>query len=208
IGDHDDRVVASVDELVDRADLRGHILADAYHLEFRNVRLHVRLLGVGLARLHHLDAPGVPDIPVDEGDAERAFLSRVLQILHVGVARRETCRIGARSADFLGTRNCTTDEERRESQGRNSTQTVAKCPQCCVHGGTPVIRAGSLLRLRANSAAWWSIVEQTPSAFSTDWRRYWGPARPSINCDGPFALDYVRSRCYPRLGSAPCHLDG
>ena len=50
VGDHDDRVVAGVDELVDRADLRGHILADADHLEFRHVRLHVGLFDIGLAR--------------------------------------------------------------------------------------------------------------------------------------------------------------
>src|SRR4029077_18572598 len=92
------------------------------------------------------------------------FLSRVLQILHVGVARRETCRIGARSTNFLGTRNCTTDEERCESQGRNSTQTIAKRTQCCVHRSAPVIRAGSLLRLRANSAAW--MVDRRAGAFS------------------------------------------
>ena len=75
VGDHDDRVVAGVDELIDRADLRGHILADADHFEFCHVRLHVRLLDIGLGGLHHLDAPRIADIAVDEGDAERAFLA-------------------------------------------------------------------------------------------------------------------------------------
>src|SRR4029077_8498078 len=118
------------------------------------------------------------------------------------------CRIGARSTNRLGTRNCTTDEERCESQARNSTQTIAKRTQCCVHDSAPVIRAGSLLRLRANSAAWRSIVEQEHSALLDGRRRYWGQARRSINCVSSFALAHVQSRCYPRLASASFHLDG
>src|SRR4029077_8224786 len=52
----------------------------------------------------------------------------------------------------------------------------------------------------------WSIVEQEHSALLDGWRRYWGQARRSINCVSSFALAHVRSRCYPRLASAPFHL--
>ena len=75
VGDHDDRVIAGVDELVDRADLGGDILADADHLEFGHVGLHVGLFDIGLRGLHHLDTPGVADVTVDESDAQRTFLS-------------------------------------------------------------------------------------------------------------------------------------
>ena len=74
VGDHHDRVVPGIDELVDRADLRGHVLADADDLELCDVGLHVGLLGVGLGGLHHLDAPGVADIAVDQGDLNGPFL--------------------------------------------------------------------------------------------------------------------------------------
>ncbi len=133
VGDHDDRVIAGVDELVDRADLRGDILADADHLEFGHVRLHVGLFDIGLRGLHHLDTPGVADVTVDEGDAERTFLCRVLQILHVGVPRREASRVRARSADLLGTGHRAAGEECRQGQGGNPPESIGERARFDVH---------------------------------------------------------------------------
>ena len=142
VGDHDDGVIAGVDELVDRADLGGDILADADHLEFGHVGLHVGLFDIGFRGLHHLDTPGVADVTVDESDAQRTFLSRILQILHFGVARRETCRIGARSADLLGTGKRGAGQQRRQRQCGNPAERISKLSHFRVHHLLPAFDAG------------------------------------------------------------------
>ena len=72
----DDRVEAGIDEIVDRRDLRGDVLASRNDLEFLELGGDVRLRRIGLGGLDHLDAPGVGDEAVGERDAERPFLGR------------------------------------------------------------------------------------------------------------------------------------
>ena len=64
LGVHDDRVVAGVDEVVDRGDLRGEILAGRDDLELLELGGDVGLVGIRLGGLDHLDPPGLPMKPL------------------------------------------------------------------------------------------------------------------------------------------------
>ena len=73
LGVDDDGVIARVDEVVDRRDLRRHVLAGRDDLEFLELGGDVGLRGIGLGGLDHLDAPGVGDVAVGQRDAVRAL---------------------------------------------------------------------------------------------------------------------------------------
>ena len=98
---HHDRVIARVNEIVDRGDLRGDVLAGGDDLELLELRGNVRLRGIGLRRLDHLDAPRVGDVAVGEGDPIRPLLRRVLEHLGIGRPRREALGIGVGRRDHL-----------------------------------------------------------------------------------------------------------
>ena len=101
--DHD-RVEAGIDEIVDRGDLRGDVLAGRDDLELLEPGRDVRLRRVGLGGLDHLDAPGVGDIAVRQRDPERSLLGRVFEELGVARPRREAGRIGAGAGHDLRSR--------------------------------------------------------------------------------------------------------
>jgi hypothetical protein len=79
LGVDDDRVEAGIDEIIDRGDLRGDVLASRDNLELLELGGNVGLRGEGLGGLDHLDAPGVGDEAVGERDAERPLLGRPLE---------------------------------------------------------------------------------------------------------------------------------
>ncbi len=101
-GDGDDGVEALVDEVLDGAELGRGVGAGGDDLELGDLVLDGRVLGVGLGGLDHLDAPGVADEAVDDGDAVGAFLGRPLQVLGVGAPGREALGVGAGAGDDLG----------------------------------------------------------------------------------------------------------
>ena len=92
----DDRVIAGVDEVVDGRNLRRHVLAGRDDLEFLELGGDIRLRGIGLRRLDHLDAPGVGDVAIGQRDAVGAFLCRKLEELRVGGPGHEALRFGGR----------------------------------------------------------------------------------------------------------------
>ena len=101
-GDGDDRVEALVDEVLDGAELRRRVGAGRDDLELGDLVLDRRVLGVGLGGLDHLDAPGVADEAVDDGDPVGALLGRPLQVGGFGAPGREAGRVGARAGRPLG----------------------------------------------------------------------------------------------------------
>ena len=102
LGVDDDGVVAGVDEVVDRRDLRRHVLAGGDDLELRELRGDVGLRGVGLGGLDHLDAPGVGDVAVGQRDPVGAFLLRELEELGVGGPGHHALRVGGRAGYDFG----------------------------------------------------------------------------------------------------------
>ena len=102
LGVDDDRVVAGIDEVVDRRDLRGHIFAGRDDLEFLQQCRDFRLCCVGFGRLDHLDAPGVGDIAVGESHPERAGLGRELEELGVFGPRHVAGGVVGRAGHDLG----------------------------------------------------------------------------------------------------------
>ena len=82
----DDRVEAGIDEVVDRGDLRGDVLAGRDDLEFLELGRDVGLRRVGLGGLDHLDAPGVGDVAVGERDADtgRFFAGNLKNLVSLG----------------------------------------------------------------------------------------------------------------------------
>ena len=99
LGVDDDGVIAGIDEVVDRRDLRRHVLAGRDDLEFLELRRHVRLRGIGLRGLDHLDAPGVGDVAIGQRDAVWAFLLGEFEELGFGRPWHEALRLGRRTAD-------------------------------------------------------------------------------------------------------------
>ena len=78
---NDNRVVAGIDEIVDRGDLGRDVFAGRDDLEFLELGGDVRLIRIGLGRLDHLNAPGVGDEAVGERDAIGPFLAAYLKNL-------------------------------------------------------------------------------------------------------------------------------
>ena len=100
--DGDDGVEALIDEVLDGAELRRDVGAGRDDLELLDVLLDARLLGEGLGGLDHLDAPGVADEAVDEGDLVGSGLLVPLEELGLVGPGLEASGIGARPGDDLG----------------------------------------------------------------------------------------------------------
>ena len=100
--DGDDGVKTLIDEVLHGAELRCNIGAGGNDLEFLDVLLDARLLGKGLGGLHHLDAPGIADEAVDEGDLVGAGLLVPLEVLGLIRPGLEAAGIGTRPGDDLG----------------------------------------------------------------------------------------------------------
>ena len=121
----DDGVVAGIDEVVDRRDLRRHVLAGRDDLEFLELGGDVRLRCIGLGGLDHLDAPGVGDIAVGQRDPVGAFLLRILEELGSRRPWHEALRIGGGAADDfrIGQRDGRAQHDERGG-GNEATQQV------------------------------------------------------------------------------------
>ena len=99
----DDRVETGIDEVVDRGDLRGNVLAGGDDLELLELGGDVGLRRIGLGRLDHLDAPGVGDVAVGQRDAEGPLLGRVLEEFRLVGPWRKAAWVGGRAGDHLRT---------------------------------------------------------------------------------------------------------
>ena len=77
LGVDDDRVIARVDEVVDRRDLCRHVLAGRDDLEFLQLGGDIGLRRIGLGGLDHLDAPGIGDIAIGQRDPVGTFFLRI-----------------------------------------------------------------------------------------------------------------------------------
>ena len=100
--DGDDGVEALIDKVLHGAELRRDIGAGRDDLELLDVLLDTRLLGKGFCGLHHLDAPGIADEAVDEGDLVGAGLLVPLKEFCLIRPGLEAAGIGARPGDDLG----------------------------------------------------------------------------------------------------------
>ena len=99
--DRDDRVVAGIDEVIDRGELRGDVGSGGDDLEFLDERRDLGLSHIGLRRLDHLNAPGVADEAVRQSDTVGPFLLRILEELRIGRPRNEALRLVGRAGyDF------------------------------------------------------------------------------------------------------------
>ena len=127
----DDGVIAGVDEIVDRRNLRRHVLAGGDDLEFLELGRDSRLRRISFGRLDHLNAPGVGDIAVRERNAERTFLGGVFEELGVGGPRREALGIGGWPLDDFRTRGASGRAE-RESAAAKMAPTPAKRQSCAL----------------------------------------------------------------------------
>jgi ribonuclease R len=87
-------------------------------LEFGDVFLDSRLLGEGLGGLDHLDAPGIADEAVCQGDPVGAFLGGPFQMRDLVIPGRETFRRCAGAGDFF--RSCRECRDGCKKQRRNS----------------------------------------------------------------------------------------
>ncbi len=99
--DRDDGVIAGIDEVLDRRDLRRHIGASADDLELLDVRLDRRVFDERLGGLDHLNSPGVADEAVGYRDAVRPRLGGPLEVLGVLVPGLEALRLGTGAAHHL-----------------------------------------------------------------------------------------------------------
>ena len=141
----DDRVEAGIDEIVDRGDLRGDVLAGRDDLELLELGGDVGLRRIGLGGLDHLDAPGVGDIAVGERDAERPFLGRPLEELRLVGPRHEAAGLGGRAGDDLGAGGeggrgeGARGGQHGAADGGDSefAETIHPCPPFCVSIGRP-----------------------------------------------------------------------
>ncbi len=124
----DDRVEAGIDEVVDGRDLGRHVFAGGDDLELLQLRSDVRLRGVGLRGLDHLDAPSVSDVAVCERDTIRARLCRPLEELRVRCPRRKTVRLGGRPGNHRGTGGKRSLRHAARERERSSTlQPIVQC---------------------------------------------------------------------------------
>ena len=98
----DDRVISGIDEIVDRGDLRGDVLAGRDDLELLKLGGDIGLRRIGLGGLDHLDAPGVGDESVGERDAIGPLLGGIFEILRLIRPRRVALWIGRRARYDLG----------------------------------------------------------------------------------------------------------
>ncbi len=127
----DDRVIAGIDEVVDRRDLRRDILAGRDDLELLQHLLDVRLIGIGLGGLDHLDAPGIADEAVGQRDPVGAGLLGVLEELGLRRPRHVALRIIARASDRLrsrGLRGCRGRQQRRAHESGKSHKFHSRSP--------------------------------------------------------------------------------
>src|SRR6202022_3337822 len=85
-----DHVVASVDEVINCPYLRRNIGTGTDDFQFFNQRFDLRILGVGLEAFDHLDAPGITDVTVGQGNPVRRFLGFKLQHFCLRGKRFET----------------------------------------------------------------------------------------------------------------------
>ena len=93
LGVDDDGIILGIDEVVDRGDLGGDVLAGRHHLEFLELCLDVRLSRIRLGGLDHLNAPEVRDEAVGERDPVGALLLRELEEFRIRRPRYEALRI-------------------------------------------------------------------------------------------------------------------
>ena len=97
-----DRVIAGIDEVVDRADLGGDVLAGRDDLELLQLRRDRGLRGIGLGGLDHLNSPGIGDESVGERDAIWAGLGRVFEELRLLAPRHIAIRVARWAGNDLG----------------------------------------------------------------------------------------------------------
>ena len=122
-GDGDDRVEALVDEVLHRAELGRHVGPRRDDLELLDVLLDARLVGEGLRRLDHLNAPGIADETVDHRDAIRSGLLLPLEEFGLIRPRLEAGGIGARARHDLGAGK---GRDRGQQQARQCEPRYAK----------------------------------------------------------------------------------
>ena len=88
-----DAVVAGGDEVVDRGDLGGRVVADRDDLEFGELILVLRTRRPRLGRLDRGRAPVIPGIAVDEGDLVGRVLLRIGNDLLARPGRHDAGRV-------------------------------------------------------------------------------------------------------------------
>ena len=107
-GDGDNRVVTLIDKVLHRAKLGGNVGAGRDDLHFLDIFLDARLLGEGLGGLDHLNAPGVADKAVDDGDAVGTVFFLPLEELGLVIPGLETFRVGRGAIDDCRAGHCVT----------------------------------------------------------------------------------------------------
>ena len=100
-GDGDDGVEALVDEVLDRAELGRGVRAGRDDAELGDQIRDFGLLGKGLGRLDHLNAPDVADKPVDHGDLVRPFARVPAEVGRILGPGCEALRVETRAFDDI-----------------------------------------------------------------------------------------------------------
>ena len=112
--------IALVDEVLDRAELRGDVGAGGDDLELLDVLLDARLLGEGLGGLDHLDAPGVADEAVDQRDPVGAGL--LVPLEELGLVRPGLEALADRRRGRKRLRACPCGRRHQETRERQRGQ--------------------------------------------------------------------------------------
>ena len=102
--DGDNGLEALVDEVLHCPKLRGDVGAGGNDLKLLNVLLDARLLGKGLRRLDHLNAPSIADKTVDQSNPVWPRLFLPLEILRLVRPGLEAFCIGAWARNDFRTR--------------------------------------------------------------------------------------------------------
>src|SRR5262249_8899562 len=186
----DDRVIAGIDEVVDRGDLRGDILAGRHDLELLQLRGDIRLGRIGLGRLDHLDAPGIGYEAVRQRDPVWAGLGRVFEELGLFTPRHVALRIAGRAGHDLrpGGPGGGVEEEggpMRCTGGRAKGQTW-RAVQLIVLPGKQYFWAAFALRKPGRHFSHGRFTLQVAGTFRQSWILSYNSGR--IHCQRPGAM--------------------